>query len=172
MERQKHGFEYQRRVIEKYNLFEDKNYTGVWDAFDLHGMPYIIKTFKKGTEIPLSDLFNNQSRDRDFYLVYGIWSKDTTNIIEEKVIEISIRKWSKLLEWQYYDELKNWIKYSVSNSYDYDYKWKTEVAQWKKKWGEDRIIQPRFKRDHKKQRRIQSAVSYKNLKTFVEYVEK
>jgi hypothetical protein len=50
--------------------------------------------------------------------------------------------------------------------------WKSEVKEWKERWGKDRIVQPRFKRDHKTQRRIQSAVAYKNIDLFLEYAQK
>ena len=172
MERQNHGFEYQEELCERHNLVPDKNYTGTWDAYTQNGVPCVVKTFKKGSELPLSDIFNNESRDQDFYLMYGVWSGKKTNIVDEKVIFIDITKWKQLFEWNHYGELKNWIKNLVSNSYDYDLTWKSEVKLWKEKWGTDRIIQPRFKRDHKSQRRIQSAVAYKQLETFLEYAKK
>ena len=93
------------------------------------------------------------------------------NLIE-KIIFIDINKWKELFEWGYYDELKHWIKNLVSNEYSYDVTWKIEMNDWKKKWGKNRLIQPRFKRDHKTQRRIQSAGAHKNLDMFLEYVKK
>lgn len=159
-------------MCKKHNLRSDEDYTGMWDAFRSDGVPCMIKTFKKGSELPLSDIFINASRDKDFYLIYGLWSGSKSNIVEENVIFIDIEKWKKMFNWGYYGELNNWIKNLVSNNYSYDNTWKSEVKKWKEKWGEDRFIQPRFKRDHKKQRRIQSAVSYKNLNMFLEYAKK
>jgi hypothetical protein len=172
MERQIHGFEYQEMMCKKRNLISDENYTGMWDAYKLNGSPCVMKTFKEKSELPLSDIFTNTKRDKDFYLIYGVWKGKKSNIIENKEILIDIDKWKELFDWNHYDELNNWIKNLVSNSYDYDMIWKSEVKQWKERWGYDRLIQPRFKRDHKTQRRIQSAVAYKNLKMFLEYVEK
>jgi hypothetical protein len=172
MERQSHGFEYEKIVSAKYNLTSDKNYTGLWDAYMPNGVPCVIKTFKQKTELPLSDIFINSSRNTDFYLIYGIWKGDKTNIIEEKIILVDINKWKELFEWDNYKELNNWIKNLVSNNYNYDLTWRLEVKEWKKKWGEHKTIQPRFKRDHKTQRRIQTAVANKKIETFLNYVEK
>lgn len=172
MERQIHGIEYEKKLCSKHNLIFDENYTAIWDAYKPDGIPCVIKTFKEKSELPLSDIFKNALRDEDFYLMYGIWKGEKSNIIEEKVIFIDINKWKELFDWNRYDELNNWIKNLVSNNYDYDMIWKSEVEVWKNRWGKDRLIQPRFKRDHKTQRRIQSAVAYKNLEMFLDYVQK
>ena len=172
MERQGHGFEYQQLMCERHNLLSDENYTGMWDAYRPDGIPCVIKTFKHGSELPLADIFNNVSRDRDFYLIYGVWKGKKSNIIEERVVFIDIIKWRELFDWTHYEGLNNWIKNLVSNSYSYDMTWKSEVKEWKGRWGKDRIVQPRFKRDHKTQRRIQSAVAYKNIDLFLEYAQK
>jgi hypothetical protein len=105
-------------------------------------------------------------------LIYGVWKGKKSNIIEERVVFIDITKWRELFDWTHYDGLNNWIKNLVSNSYSYDMTWKSEVKEWKERWGKDRIVQPRFKRDHKTQRRIQSAVAYKNIDLFLEYAQK
>ena len=172
MERQSHGFEYQKVICERHNLISDKNYTGMWDAYQTDGTPCVIKLFKHNSELPLSDIFNNVARDKDFILKYGVWRGKKSNIVEEKEIFIDINKWRESFKWGHYEELNYWIKYVVSNSYSYDITWKSEMKEWKERWGKDRIVQPRFKRDHKKQRRIQSAVAYKNLDMFLNYVKK
>jgi hypothetical protein len=172
MERQGHGFEYHQKMCERHNLLSDENYTGMWDAHREDGISCIVKIFKENSELPLSDIFNNAARDKDFYLMYGVWRGKKSNIVEEKVIFIDIEKWKELFEWEHYEELNYWIKNLVSNSYSYDKTWKSEMKVWKERWGMDRLVQPRFKRDHKKQRRIQSAVAYKNLDIFLNYVKK
>ena len=172
MERQSHGFEYQKVICERHNLISDKNYTGMWDAYQTDGTPCVIKLFKHNSELPLSDIFNNVARDKDFILKYGVWRGKKSNIVEEKEIFIDINKWRESFKWGHYEELNYWIKNLVSNSYSYDNTWKSEVKVWKEKWGINKLVQPRFKRDHKKQRRIQSAVAYKNLDMFLNYVKK
>jgi hypothetical protein len=171
MERQKHGFEYENGIKEKYNLLE-RSYTDMWDANDENSKKWVIKTFKKGSELPLSDIFVNSKRDEDFYLQIGIWENSKKNIIKEILIYVDIEKWQKQFEYDSYDILKHWIKYEVSNLKEYDKVWKSEIKEWKEKWGKERMVQPRFKRDHKKQKRIQSAVSNKNLENFLESIKK
>lgn len=172
MERQSHGFEFQEKMNERYNLLSDENYTGMWDSYKPDKTPCVIKLFKENSELPLSDIFNNVARDRDFYLIYGVWRGKKSNIVEEKEIFIDINKWKESFEWGFYEELNHWIKNLVSNSYSYDNTWKSEMKVWKERWGVNKLVQPRFKRDHKKQRRIQSAVAYKNLDMFLNYVKK
>ena len=172
MERQNHGFKYQELICEKHKLRPDEEYTGLWDAYNENNIPCVVKTFKEASELPLSDIFNNASRNRDFILYYGIWSGKKTNIISNHVVHVDIEKWRQLFEFNEYDELKDWIKNKVSNSRSYDSIWKEECKVWKEKWGKDRLVQPRFKRDHKKQRRIQSGVSFTNIPAFLEYISK
>ena len=172
MERQKHGFIYQNKKCKEYGLIQGTEYTGIWDAYTKDNIPCIIKTFKKGSEMPLSDIFINSNRNEDFYLIYGVWEGRNSNIIEERMIFIDINKWKTLFEWEFYDDLKFWIKFSVKNDKSYDNIWKSEVKKWKLKWGSKRIIQPRFKRDHKQQRRVQSAINYKKINVFLEYAKK
>lgn len=172
-EKQKHGFEYQKYVCIKYDLQPDEKYTGKWDAYQKDTkQPVVIKTHKKGSEIPLSDIFINHDRDRDFIMIIGVWEKEKSNIIQEFKIEVNIDKWKILLGWEFYLELKDWIRNKVSNDYGYDRIWKKEIKDWKLKWGVNKIIQPRFKRDHKTQRRIQAAIPNKHIKEFLEYVKK
>jgi hypothetical protein len=61
--------------------------------------------------------------------------------------------------------VKDWIKNKVSNDRSYDSQWKKEMSYYKEQWGEDRIITPTFKRDHKKQRRIQCQIGYNTFMT-------
>lgn len=171
MERQIHGFIYEDLIKNKYNLIST-TYTDKWDLKDQDGKKWVVKTFKKGSELPLSDIFINSNRNEDFILQIGIWENDKNNIVEEYNIFVDIEKWKTFFEFNFYLELKNWIKNEVSNSYLYDSIWKLNVKKWKKIWGKTRLVQPRFKRDHKTQRRIQSAVSNKNLKLFLESVKK
>lgn len=168
-ERQKHGFEYQNKVCETHGLFADTNYTGIWDAFSKENKPAVIKNFKDKSEIPLADIFINSKRDQDFIMYLGIWQKDKKNIIKEYVVDVDHKKFQELFVFDDYDKLKDWIKY-VSNDRSYDKQWKEECKEWKEKWGSDRIVQPRFKRDHKIQKRIQSAVTYKNIDKFLDYI--
>jgi len=167
-ERQQHGFIYQDKYILKNNLTEEKNYTHKNDAYDKNNIPYQIKTIKKNSSIDMGDIFRNANKNEDFYLVVGFWENKKTNIVEEKKLFIDHKKWNSILNFQEYDKLKDWIKNKVSNDRNYDNQWKKEMKIWKEKFGE-RKINIRFKRDHKKQRRIQCAI---NNKIFYSYFVK
>ena len=58
--------------------------------------------------MPLSDIFINSNRNKDFYLIYGVWERCKSNIIEEKMVFIDIDKWKTLFDWEFYDDLKFW----------------------------------------------------------------
>lgn len=53
---------------------------------------------------------------------------------------------------------------TISNDRKDDAKWKEFCKKYKTIYGEDAVISIRFKRDHKKQKRIQCAISYTNFK--------
>lgn len=187
MERQKHGFIYENNVIVNRNLTDWKDYikknpntdsdgiyTSTWDAIDeskrgIHftGKPVQIKCIKKGASVDLGDIFRNSYKKENFDLIVGFWENSKTNIVEEYVIEVDYKKWNSLFQWNRYEELRDWITNKVSNDKSYDNQWKSECKMYKKDWGTDRIIQPRFKRDSKKQKRIQCGISYKN---FIQYL--
>lgn len=172
MERQIHGFKYQEELCKKKNLTPVAEYTGKWDALTQEQKPVVIKCFKDKSELPLSDIFINSERNEDFIICCGIWRGSKYNIIEEIEVEVDIQKWKKYFEFEEYENLKDWIKNKVSNERSYDSTWKQECELWKSKWGKERLVQPRFKRDHKTQRRIQCAVSFANLTNFLNEVKK
>lgn len=187
MERQIHGFIFEEREIEKRNLTEWKDYvdkypftngdgiyTSTWDAIDenkkgvfFKGKPVQIKCIKKGGSVDLGDIFRNANKKENFDLIVGFWEDSKTNIVETYLVEVDYKKWNKLFEWDKYEELHNWITNIVSNDKSYDSKWKEECSFYKNDWGMDRIIQPRFKRDSKKQRRIQCGITYNK---FIQYL--
>jgi hypothetical protein len=53
----------------------------------------------------------------------------------------------------------------ISNSKNDDNKWREFVKKYKKLHGKDALLQPRFKRDHKSQKRIQCAINRKYYQT-------
>lgn len=178
-ERQSHGFKFEKSYCKENNITEWKqyekkngkqkgsNYTSVWDAIDENrkgkkykGRPVQIKCIGLNNAIELGDIFRNAHKEENFTLVVGFWLGKKTNIVEVIVLDIDYKKWNKLFEWNKFDEVKDWIKNKVSNDRTYDNQWKKEMAYYKKCWGENRIITPTFKRDHKTQRRIQCQIGY------------
>ncbi len=181
-ERQSHGFKFETKWCKDNNVltwkqYEDKygkeigsNYTSKWDAIDdtktgknYKGTPIQLKCIGLGNAIELGDIFRNSNKEENFTLVVGFWEGKKTNIVDVVVLNIDSTKWNKLFEWDKFEELKDWISNKVSNSRTYDSQWKDEMLYYKKLWGDNRIITPTFKRDHKKQRRVQCQISYTNF---------
>jgi len=156
-ERQHHGFDFQKKIIKDFNLTEDGNYTGTYDAYEEDGRPVKIKCIKQGSSIDLGDIKRNAEEEKDHLLVIGWWSGEKDNIIKIDTIEVKIENWKKLFNVEVIKEMREWIK-NISNEKEYDKKWKEEVSYYKEKYG-NYIIKPRFKRDHKSQKRIQCAIN-------------
>lgn len=167
MERQFHGFIYQNICIKKYNLIEDKNYTSEWDGYWPNKKPVQIKTIKFGSAIDLGDYFRNKNKKENFTLFLSFWKRIENNIIEEYIFEnIDKNEWNKLFEYEFDKELKNDLK-EITNNYSDDLKWKAIIQKHKSKWNSiKRLIQLRFKRDHKSQKRIQCAINNSDFYKF------
>jgi hypothetical protein len=164
MERQEHGFLYQRKIAEKFGLKEIEGYTDCYDAISDSGEFYQIKATKFGSSIDMGDFFRNMNKKENFYLVVGFWKGDTSNIVEEHVLYIDVKKYNEIMFFDRADELKEWIK-NVSNERSLDAQWKKEKSQWKEAYGK-RLVVLRFKRDHKSQRRIQCAINNKDFYSY------
>ncbi len=181
-ERQSHGFKFEtkwckennittwKQYEKKYGKQKGSNYTSKWDAINENikgvnykGKPVQLKCIGLNNAIELGDIFRNANKEEDFTLVVGFWVGKKTNIVDVVVLDIDYKKWNKLFEWDRFDEVKDWIKNKVSNDRSYDAQWKKEMSYYKEYWGENRLITPTFKRDHKKQRRIQCQISYINF---------
>ena len=182
-ERQSHGFKFEvkwcrsnnvilwKEYEAKYGKQYNGGYTSKWDAIDENkvgksykGRPIQIKCIGINNAIELGDIFRNSTKEEDFRLIVGFWNGIKTNIHQIVELEINHKKWNKLFKWDRYDELKDWITNKVSNEYSYDNQWKNEMSYYKQLWG-SRVITPTFKRDHKRQRRIQCQIPYN---TFME----
>jgi hypothetical protein len=188
-ERQLHGFLFETIEIEKRNItkwsdylnkypntISDGIYTSTWDAIDenqvgvnFNGRPVQIKCIKLGGSVELGDIFRNANKNENFDLIVGFWKTSKSNIVDIYLVKVDYKKWNNLFTYDKYDEWRDWITNKVSNAYSYDAQWKLECKKYKEDWGISRIIQPKFKRDHKTQRRIQCGISYRNfIKYFIE----
>jgi len=162
-ERQIHGFNYQRSIIELESLTEDMNYTGKWDAFCLEKeVPVSIKCIGINGSVDFGDLKRQTEVQNDFILYVGFWQKSKSNIVEEYKVLIKKENWDryfgdKSIIQSMIEEMKG-----ISNSYSDDSKWKEFRNKYIKLYG-DSIISLRFKRDHKKQKRIQCGITRKNF---------
>lgn len=161
-ERQSHGFIFEQQIIEKYNLIPSNNYTAEFDAYTPTGIGVSIKCMKYKTDIELSDIFRNASRSQDFYLIVGFWFESKTNIVETHCLFIPYQEWNSFFDQQLLKDMKNFLQV-ISNNYSDDLLWRNTISQFKKEWASktNNFIRPRFKRDHKKQKRIQCAINNK-----------
>lgn len=122
MERQKHGFDYQAEVIERFGLIKDENYTGKWDAY-CEGIPVSIKNPKIGSDIELADFFRQSSIDEDFYMIVGFHDHENkNNIIEEYVLYIPKEEWAALFDSSFNARFKELLD-NCSNEHSYDSIW-------------------------------------------------
>ena len=138
-ERQMHGFLYEKKCFADFPWWTSNSdeYTNKWDGYDTElEMPVSIKCIQKGQSVEFGDMFRMASIDEDWLLRVGFWEVAKDNIVEEHLIEID------------YSDYGKWEKFRL---------------KYKELWG-DSILQPRFKRDHGIQKRLQVGITHKNLK--------
>lgn len=160
-ERQKHGFQYELQTICKYNLKKADSYTCPFDAY-YKDIPVQIKCIKYGSCIEMGDYIRNKSKKNDFILIIGLWDGKKENIIQEIVLFINHQLFKKHLQFHLDDEMLYEMK-TISNSRLDDLSWKRFCFKYKNKWPRANIMQLRFKRDHKRQKRIQCAIPWKSF---------
>ncbi len=172
-ERQKHGFEYEQRVIAENNVItDDKNslvkeegYTDKWDMYesiDSNKYPVSVKCIGFKSSIDFGDFRRQTNVNDDFILYVGFWKNKKDNIVEEYKVIISKENWQsyfgdKNIINEMLDEMKG-----ISNDYSDDKKWKEFRNKYKQMYGSS-VISLRFKRDHKSQKRIQCGITKKNF---------
>lgn len=163
-ERQKHGFHYELKTIEKYNLKKAESYTCPFDAY-YNDIPVQIKCIKYGSNIEMGDYLRNKSKNTDFILIIGFWSGEKTNIIKEEILFIDHTMFRKCLQFDYDSELMCDMK-PINNTRDDDLKWRLFCNKYKKLWPKTNLLRLRFKRDHKTQKRIQCAIPWRLFNQF------
>jgi hypothetical protein len=169
MERQAHGFRYESIIIDRYNLIKCDKYTSEYDAYTRGGTPVQIKYIKIGSSIDLGDYRRNTKKSQDFLLIVGFWGWPEGKLIakQEYILYIDSCVWKQLLYFgdseQMFDEFS-----SISNKRSDDTMFHQFIDKYKQLWNQtpDRQIELRFKRDHKKQKRIQCAINHSNFYGF------
>ena len=164
-ERQIHGFIYENSVIERFNLIKENSYTAIWDAKTHNNIPVSIKYEKLSSDIELADLFRNETeRNEDFYIIVGFWETDKNHLVEEHILYIPTNDWKKMFNSALTPSFRKLLSI-VSNKKEDDLMWKLGCKLLKEKWIQttDNLIRPRFKRDHKTQKRIQCAINNKDF---------
>ena len=162
-ERQQHGFNFEQHIKEKYQVILNDGYTNKWDGL-LNGVPVSIKLEQYGSDIELADYFRNSQIEENFYLIVGFWQGAKDNIVEEHILLIDGVEYHKLFDLSFNERFKELLA-SISNDKKDDALWKKQITLLRKEWSEKtlNLIRPRFKRDHKKQKRIQCAINNKDF---------
>ena len=163
--RQHHGFMYEKKIINQYNLIPTNTYTHKFDAYTKTKIPVQIKCIKFGSEICLGSLLNNQTISDDFILHIGFWKSNKFNIISEITLLITQEFWYKIT---YFAETNTmWHEFKTTKTppiirKKYNQLWKDRNPL--------SPIKPRFKHSKSKNtRRIQCAIRFKD---FFEYILK
>lgn len=162
-ERQKHGFDYENIIINKYGLVKNGDYTGYCDAY-YQNIPIQIKCIKLKSSIDMGDYIRNKHKTNDFILHIGFWENDRCNIVEEYTIYIGYKEWVNLFRFPHDDEMFEDLSH-INNDKSDDDKFKEYIKKYRSLWKDNnnRYVQLRFKRDHKSQKRIQCAINNKDF---------
>ena len=164
-ERQGHGFAYEQRTLERFSLTKCKNYTSEFDATCGH-IQVQVKCIKQGGAIELGCYNRNKNKKHSFILIIGFWRGSKDNIVEECIYFIDCNEYTMNLKYDKDAEMIAEMKL-ISNLKEDDVRWRDFCAKHKTSWKEqNNHIDIRFKRDHKTQKRIQCAISWKNYNTW------
>lgn len=162
MERQKHGFDYEKQIIARERLIPSPKYNGPIDAYKQCGparIPVSIKLTKLGGEICLGSYPDARIVKDDFILHLGFWNGTKTNIVDERAYFIPAQKWRDQCHYTEHKSMMEELKLQTNLREDDD-KWKEYMARHQDAWDREqfRYLRLRFKRDHKSQKRIQLAI--------------
>ena len=158
MERQYHGFQYEDYCSDKYGVNLNSNYTDKWDG-TYKGYPVSIKSISQGAEICMGDIVRQSQVNEDFYM-FVAFHNDTKKIVEEHCLFIKGEQYSSLFNKSLITSYRTLLSEITNDKID-DNKWKKSIIDYRKQWESStpNLIRPRPKRDHKKQKRIQCAIS-------------
>lgn len=175
-ERQSYGFEVEDMLIEsEYQEIPDNTYTGEFDAQTIEGKPVQIKVKKVNLKtLNITDQrielggYQRLIKDSDFFLDIVFYQKEEGLNVPVKRLRFDIDhlKWNQYITDEMIEmmSVKN-VFDGITNSYDDDLKWterrKSLTKDYNKKYLT--IFKPLFKRDHKKQKRVQCSVSVSSL---------
>ena len=161
-ERQGHGFKFENYIKNLFNIQScpEGHYTYKWDGM-LNGYPVSIKTEQNGSDIEMASFIRNAENTNSFYLIVGFWEGTKDNIVTIETLFIDGNEWHQLFNQSLVQECQNFL-YEITNDYSDDEKWKKGCEILRNRWQTEtsNLIRPRFKRDHKTQKRMQCAINY------------
>jgi hypothetical protein len=159
--RQGHGFKYEDDFITSHNLKKSEIYTSKFDGYR-DKLPVQIKYTKQKCEVCLGDYVRNATTSEDFILHIAFYDIPNTQAnVEEYTLIIDHKIYAKLFMLDDIEKIQQEFR-NISNNKTYDNKFKL----FREKYKSTGLVKVRFKRDHKKQKRIQAAISYGDMKKF------
>lgn len=164
-ERQWHGFKFENFIKEKFNILPcpDGHYTYKWDGM-LNDYPVSIKTEKLTSDIEMASFIRNATNTDSFYLIVGFWEETKDNIVTIETLFIDGTEWHQLFNEAIVQECQEFLQ-QITNDISDDDNWRKGCKILKDKWVNEtpNLIRPRFKRDHKTQKRMQCAINYSDF---------
>lgn len=125
-------------------------------------IPVSIKCCKLKSSIDFGDLKRQINITNNFILYVGFWKIDKYKIYQEYKLLIKKQYWTNYFgNVNIISDMLNDMK-NISNNKIDDNNWKRFIYKYKELYGNS-IISLRFKRDHKKQKRIQCGIMYNNF---------
>lgn len=166
--RQQHGFNFESYIKETYHIEDcsEGHYTYKWDGM-LNGEPVPIKTEQLGSDIEMASFQRNAENTDNFYLIVGFWEDSKDNIVSIETLYVQGNEWHSLFNQDIVNKCSQLIN-TITNDYADDEKWKQARLALTKEWKENtqNLIRPRFKRDHKSQKRMQCAINNKDFYSY------
>ena len=115
----------------------------------------------------MASFTRNASNTDDFYLIVGFWDGTKDNIVAIETLFISGTEWHSLFNQDIVQESQELLNSETNDDSD-DEKWKNGrkllIEKWQTKT--ENLIRPRFKRDHKTQKRMQCAINNGDFYTY------
>ena len=160
-ERQRHGFEYDKTMLSKFGLEKSRNYTSPYDAL-CGDIGVQVKCIKYGCAIEMGDYIRNKNKKNDFLLMVGFWDGEKENVVEEDIYHVDHQEFVSNLFYDRDLQMKSEMNL-ITNLHEDDDRWTDFRVRHSRRWKTfNNHIDIRFKRDHKSQKRIQCAISWKN----------
>lgn len=157
MERQKHGFVFEEAILAELGATKEANYTGKWDGY-IGSTPISVKNIKMGSAIDMGDYFRNAHTTEDFLFIVNFYDGSENEV---HFLFIPGEKWQGYFSTDATEAYAH-VFDGITNDPSDDAKWTARINGLKKKYNTSKApFCPRFKRDHKSQRRVQGAINNK-----------
>jgi hypothetical protein len=165
--RQSHGFVFQSGATRLLRLMAPLDYTAEVDAYSIDeddvALRHSFKNMKAGTSVELGDLGRNANTKRDYIMYVSFWEGFGTNLQDVYVLRVAAEYWRSLFPADITPFLANAAFLGITNARADDAKWDKRREELKQLWELEKPpgspMTVNFKRDHKKQRRVQCGIS-------------